>query len=51
LEARSLLNAFCDRFDRVELGAGYSFDHAQHGMLHGPHSLQLVLHEADDAPR
>jgi cytochrome P450 len=48
LEARSLLDAFADRFDRVGLGAGYSFDHAAHGMLHGPHTLQLVVHEAGD---
>ena len=48
LEARSLLNAFADRFDRVELGAGYSFDHLAHGMLHGPHTLRLVVHEAAD---
>ena len=49
LEARSLLNAFADRFDRVEPGAGYSFDHAAHGMLHGPHTLRLVVHEAGRA--
>jgi cytochrome P450 len=48
LEARSLLNAFADRFDRVEPGAGYSFDHAAHGMLHGPHTLRLVVHEAGE---
>lgn len=48
LEARSLLNAFADRFDSVEPGAGYSFDHAAHGMLHGPHTLLLVVHEADE---
>jgi cytochrome P450 len=46
LEARSLLNAFADRFDSLELGAGYSFDHAAHGMLHGPHTLRLVVREA-----
>jgi cytochrome P450 len=49
LEARSLLNAVADRFDRIELGAGYSFDHAAHGMLHGPHTLRLVVHDAADA--
>ena len=43
LEARSLLNAFADRFDHVEPGAGYSFDHAEHGMLHGPRTLRLVV--------
>jgi cytochrome P450 len=49
LEARSLLNAFADRFARVELGAGYAFDHAAHGMLHGPHTLRLVVHDAPDS--
>lgn len=48
LEARSLLNAFADRFDQVEPGAGYSFDHAAHGMLHGPHTLRLVVREAGE---
>ncbi|HEY3669583.1 MAG TPA: cytochrome P450 [Acidimicrobiia bacterium] len=48
LEARSLLNAFVDRFDRIGLGAGYEFDHLAHGMLHGPHTLRLVVHEAAD---
>jgi cytochrome P450 len=48
LEARSLLNSFADQFDHVELGAGYSFDHAAHGMLHGPRTLQLVVHEATE---
>jgi cytochrome P450 len=46
LEARSVLNAFADRFDQIALGAGYSFDHLAHGMLHGPHVLRLVVHEA-----
>jgi cytochrome P450 len=48
LEARSLLNAFVERFDRVGLGADYGFDHLAHGMLHGPHTLRIVLHEATD---
>lgn len=46
LEARSLLNAFADRFEHVELAAGYEFDHLAHGMLHGPRTLQLVVREA-----
>jgi cytochrome P450 len=46
LEARTLLNAFVDRFERISLGAGYEFDHLGTGMLHGPHTLRLVVTDA-----
>ncbi len=45
LEARSFLRAFVDRFAHIRLGTGYRFDHLAHGMLHGPHTLQLVVSE------
>lgn len=46
LEARTLLNAFADRFASVALGEGYEFDHLANGMLHGPHTLRLVVEGA-----
>jgi cytochrome P450 len=45
LEARSFLYGFVERFTTVGLGAGYRFDHLAHGMLHGPHTLALVVTE------
>jgi cytochrome P450 len=49
LESRSLLNAFLDRFERAALAEGYEFDHLSTGMLHGPHSLRLMLVGAGQA--
>lgn len=43
LEARTLLNAFVRRFEQVSLGEGYEFDHLATGMLHGPHTLRLLV--------
>ena len=46
LETRSVLNAFLDRFESIELGEAYEFDFLHQAMLHGPESLRLVFREA-----
>jgi cytochrome P450 len=46
LEARTAMQAFVRRVGSFRLAAGYEFDHAPTGMLHGPKTLRLVVEPA-----